>query len=393
MGRKRVVVEAERQRIRQNLDRHRVDVVHGSARFVDPHAIEVVPAAGEPSRRVEGATFLIAVGSSPHRPAAIDFAHPLIHDSDEILELEEVPRSLIVVGAGVIGCEYATMFAALGMPVHLVEPRDTLLPFVDREMARRLQETMTGRLGIDLRFGASWKEVRPHDDRVEVVLTDGATLSAHQLLFAAGRGGNTADLGLDVLGLVPDKRGQLQVDAHYRTAVPHVYAVGDVIGFPALASVSMEQARVAVVHAFDLRYKERVSPLLPYGIYTIPEVSMIGETEESARQSGLDVETGRASYAANARGQIIGDASGLIKLVFRRDDKRLVGAHVVGENAAEIIHVASAVLHFGGTIDAFIEMVFNFPTLCDAYKYAAYDGLGRLAGRPGPSSVTQIQNA
>lgn len=388
MERARQVTRSERQRMRDNLERHGVRLVPGSARFVGPHEIEVTRDGG--SERLTAEKFLIATGSSPHRPPSIDFSHPLIDDSDEFLKIEKIPKSLVVVGAGVIGCEYATMFAAIGVRVTLMDGRDNLLPFLDREIAERLRQIMTGPLAIDLRLGCAWESVVADDGGVTLGLPHGESLRAQHLLVAAGRTGNTASLGLEAIGLHADKRGNLAVDGCFRTSVPHVYAVGDVVGFPALASVSMEQARVAAVDAFDLGYKERVAPMLPMGIYTIPEISSIGETEESAREKGLDVETGRAAFSRNPRGQIIGDSTGLVKLVFERKDKRLVGASILGENAAELIHVASAVIHHGGAIDAFIDMVFNYPTLSDAYKYAAYDGLGRLSGRPGPTSVTRI---
>lgn len=388
MSRAREVTASERERMKDNLARHRVDVVHGAARFVSEHEISVTGEGGE--RILRGEKFLIATGSTPHHPAGIDFTHPLVHDSDGILTIDKVPRSLVVVGAGVIGCEYATMFAAIGARVTLVDGRADILPFLDREIAERLQRIMVGKLAIDLRTDCSYEGADADDAGVTLRLQGGETIRGDRLLVAAGRTGNTAGLGLEALGLQADKRGNLAVDGHYGTKAPHVYAAGDVIGFPALASVSMEQARVATAHAFGLGYKDSVARLLPYGIYTIPECSAIGETEESAREKGIDAETGRAAFATNPRGQIVGDATGMVKLVFRREDKKLLGVHVVGENASELVHVGSAVLHAGGSIDIFIDMVFNYPTLSDAYKYAAYDGLGRLAGRPGPSSMTKI---
>jgi NAD(P) transhydrogenase len=388
LERARAVSEAERDRMRVNLERHGVEIVHGSARFVGPNTLDIVTPEG--NRRIEGEKFLIATGSTPHRPEGIDFNNPLIDDSDEFLRLNRVPASLVVMGAGVIGCEYATMFAALGARVVLLDPRDAILPFLDREIADRLLAHMRDGLGIDVRLSSGLTSADAGKEGVTCRLSDGSTVEAERLLVAAGRTGTTKDLGLDALGIVPDKRGLLKVDAHYRTAAPHAYAVGDVIGFPALASVAMEQARVAAVHAFNLGTKMGVDPLLPYGIYTIPEVSSIGESEETAKAKGRECEVGRASYASNARGQIIGDRTGLVKLVFRRSDRVLVGCHVIGESASELIHIASMALHSGAAIDAFVEMVFNYPTLADAFKYAAYDGLGRLAGRPGPSSVTRI---
>ena len=294
MGRAHQVTQAERKRMLENLERHGVVRIEGSARFVSDHEIEV--ACSDGPRQVEGEKFLIAVGSSPNRPADIDFDHELIDDSDEFLRITRVPSSLIVMGAGVIGCEYATMFAALGVEVTLLDPREPLLPFLDREVAERLRQTMVESLHMDVRLGSPVAHVKPYDSHVICELEDGTLIQAQRLLVAAGRTGNTANLGLETIGIVPDKRGQLKVDEHYRTTVPHVYAVGDVIGFPSLASVSMEQARVATAHAFDLGYKDRVDPLLPYGIYTIPELSMIGESEESAKAKGIDAEEiGRAS--------------------------------------------------------------------------------------------------
>ncbi len=388
MRRAREVSVSERTRMDDNLRRHGVTIFHGAARFVGPNEIEVAAESGP--QRLRGEKFLLATGSTPHRPDGIAFEHPLVDDSDEFLHLDTIPPSLIVIGAGVIGCEYATMFSAIGTHVTLIDGREDLLPFLDRELAGRLRGIMEGKLGIALRLGGRQESVVADDTGVTVTLRGGEEIRAARLLVAAGRTGNTFDLGLDQVGLSPDKRGNLQVDEHYRTSVPHVYAAGDIVGFPALASVSMEQARVAATHAFDLGYKQRVAGLLPYGIYTIPEVSSIGETEESAREKGLDAETGRASFAQNPRGQIIGETAGMVKLVFARADRTLLGAHVLGENAAELIHIASAVLHARGTIDVFLDMVFNYPTLSDTYKYAAYDGLGRLAGRPGPSSMTEL---
>jgi NAD(P) transhydrogenase len=388
MSRAHHVMDVERGRALDTLERHGVTLLRGSAGFVGPHDIQIDGPEG--ARRIQAEKVLIATGSSPHRPAGIDFSHELIDDSDEFLRIERVPRSLIVMGGGVIGCEYATMFATLGARVALTDGRPMLLAFLDREIADRLRTYMVDGLRIDLHLGKTVEGVEALEDRVICRLSSGDVIEAERLLVAAGRQGNTKGLGLEIVGVATDKRGNICVSECYQTSAPHVYAVGDVIGFPALASVSMEQARVATTHAFDLGSRSRVDSLLPYGIYTIPEVSCIGESEESAKEKGIAVETGRASYGRNARGQIIGDTLGLVKLVFRREDRVLVGAHVVGEQAAELIHIAAAALHASATIDLFIEMVFNFPTLSETFKYAAYDGLGRLAGRPGPTSVTAI---
>ena len=285
--------------------------------------------------------------------------------------------TLTVLGAGVIGWEYATLFAATGATVTLVDPRPDVLPFLDDEIAERLRAGAEA-LGLHLRLGVAWETVVTKDDGVVVTLADGTRLESEQLLFTAGRLGNTDDLGLQALGVQVDERGHVHVDTDYRTSVPSIYAVGDVIGFPALASTSMEQGRVAVCHAFGVPYPQHVSALLPYGVYTIPEVSCVGLGELEARTRGHDVVVGRARFCDNVRGAIIGDVDGVLKLVFDRATHRLLGCHCVGERATELVHVGQAIMLLGGTIETFVEMVFNFPTLSALYKDAAYDALGRL---------------
>jgi NAD(P) transhydrogenase len=373
IARKDAVARHESERIRENLRRHGIDLVQGSARFADPHTIEI-----DERTRVHADRVLIATGSAPRSPNNVPIAEREVYDSDEILGIDRLPSSLAVLGAGVIGCEYACMFAALGVKVTLVDPRDRLLPFIDGEIADRLCESMRG-LGVELMLGATWNGATYDTERGVVTDTSSGPLVTEKLLFAAGRVGNTAGLALERAGLRADERGYLAVDASYRTSVPHVYAAGDVIGFPALASTSMEQARVAVCHAFGIEYKRSMGPILPYGIYTIPEVGCVGETEESARTRKIDYVVGRANYRDNARGMISGDLEGMIKVLVHRATRRVLGVHVVGANATEIVHVGHAVMHLGGTVDAFIEMVFNYPTLSEAYKYAAYDALGQLA--------------
>jgi NAD(P) transhydrogenase len=380
MAHKEYVCSTEVARIHRNLERHRIDLYAGAAEFQDPRTVLVRQSDGS-EVRLTAPVALIATGTRPHRPADIPFDREAIWDSDEILDLDHVPSSMIVVGAGVIGCEYAAMFAAIGVRVTLIEPRDSLLPFVDDEVADTLLKSFR-RQGIMLRFNAATEVVRaPSPDRVEVKLKDGTVLEAERLLYAAGRTGNTDGLGLERLGIKPDKRGLISVNERYETTCPGVYAVGDVIGFPALASTSMDQGRVAMCHAFDLKYKTALARQLPYGIYTIPEVSMVGDTEQDARRRGEDYEIGRAYYRDNARGRIVGDQEGFLKIVFRPDDKKLLGVHIVGERAADLVHIGLTVMQFGGTIDAFIDAVYNYPTLGECYKYAAYDGLGRLARR------------
>jgi NAD(P) transhydrogenase len=379
MYRKQEVVRTLRGLIEANLERHGVEVVRGLASFVDPHTVRVQPPDGAPPRELTAPVILIATGSVPNWPDGIPRDHRL-YDSDTILRMESLPRSLVVVGAGVIGCEYASMFRALGIDVKLVGGSDRLLPFLDTEISERLRLQME-LLGLDVLLSDGVTEAVLDGPLVGLRLRSGGWLEAERVLFATGRMGATAGLGLDKAGLEAGPRGHLKVDANYQTAVPHIYAAGDVIGFPALASTSMEQARVAMCHAFDLRYKQSVSPLLPMAVYTIPEIAAVGETEESCREKGIAYAVGRGYYTGNSRGQIIGDMSGVVKLVFARDDLKLLGVHVLGEMASELVHVGQSCLLFGGTIDVFIQQVFNYPTLGEAYKYAAYDGLQDRARR------------
>ena len=385
MFRERTVVEAEWQLIDENLKRHHIDVVQGAARFLDPHTIEL-NRFKQAARRLTADVFLIATGSCPLRPNDVPFDDLVVVDSDSILTLPKIPRRMIVIGGGVIGCEYACMFAALGVRVTLINAKDRLLQQLDAEISDALRQQMTARLGISVHGNAEVNHITVEDGLAEVVLSDDTILNADCVLYSIGRVGNTNDLALHNAEVTVNRRGYVEIDDHYRSSSRHIYAAGDVIGFPALASTSMEQARVAICHAFDLKYKERVSPVLPYGVYTIPEVAMVGETEESAVSKGLNYEIGKASFRLNPRGQILGDTDGFIKLIFRPEDQRLLGVSIIGENAAELIHVGMACMYFNGTIDFFIQGVFNYPTISDAYKYAAYDGLQRLARRIGKTT-------
>lgn len=378
MFRKDQVVSNERELVRRNLERHDVQVVRGTATLADRRSVRVRGGGADQLHTAE--VILIATGSSPHRPPEIPFDGRTIHDSDTILGMDRVPRRMVVVGGGVIGSEYASIFTALGVQVTLVEGRDRLLPFVDAEIADRLRQRLEG-LGLRFVFNGRVLAVAPHADGVALTLADGEVLDADTALFAAGRQSNVQELGLEALGVRMGKRGLILVDEHYVTSVPGIYAAGDVIGFPALASTSMEQARVAMVHAFALAYKERISPVIPLAVYTVPELAQAGKTEEECRAEGIDVLVGRSFYEQSPRGQIIGDTAGMLKLVFAPADKRLLGVHLIGEMASELVHVGAQVLAQQGTIDAFIEAVYNFPSLTDSYKYAAYDGLGALARR------------
>jgi NAD(P) transhydrogenase len=377
MYRKDVVVEREWRRIDENLRRHRVDRYSGCARFRSANCVEVTNALG--TEVLEGNIILIATGSSPYRPSTVPFDDEFICDSDAILAMNRLPQSLAIVGAGVIGCEYASIFAALGIEVHLIDGRTALLPHIDREIVKVLLGELQNRLGVMLHLGVDVDSIERTTDHIHLTLKDGTSFDTEKVLYAAGRNSNTADLDLPAAGVTTGNRGLVVVNEIYQTNVPNIYAAGDVIGFPALASTSMEQARVAMVHAFDLKYKTHVAHLLPYAIYTIPELSTVGMTEEQCRAKGITPEVGRAYYRNNARGNIIGDTKGMVKLVFDAQSLTLHGVHIIGEDASELLHTGMMVMQFGGTINAFIDSVFNFPTLSEAYKYAAYDGLGSVA--------------
>jgi len=376
MSRKNAIAAAEARSFRQNFERHHVSYFHGHGQFVDEHTV-MITSQGD-TRSVRGDYVLIATGSKPHRPPEMDFADDFIHDSDEVLNINTLPTSLAILGGGVIGCEYASMFAALGVAVTLVDARSEILPFLDLEIVARLKAAMIGS-GITLVQGQKWGSVKRCPGGVETQLSNGSKLITEQLLFAAGRSGATQGLGLSGVGVEPDSRGYLQVDEQFRTKVPHILAAGDVIGFPALASVSMEQGRVAVCHAFGFSYKQKVAHEMPYGIYTIPECSSFGETEESCKEKQIAYVSGRALYENNARGKITGDLDGITKLIVARDTRKIIGVHVIGERASELVHIGQTAIQLGGTVDLFIDMVFNYPTLSDSYKYAAYECLAALA--------------
>jgi NAD(P) transhydrogenase len=380
MHRERAVVESAWTLIDENLKRHNVTVAQGQARIVDAKTV-IVTRYGQPERTVTAETILVATGSHPQQPMGVEVDGSIIVDSDSLLTLEKIPGRMVVIGGGVIGCEYACIFAALGVKVTVINSKSRLLAHLDAEVGEVLRTQMTARLGISVHLDAEPAEIAVEGQHARVVLTDGSELYSDVVLFSAGRVGNTDGLGLEKVGVRCNQRGYIQVDDHYRTAVPSIYAAGDVIGFPALASTAMEQARVAVCHAFDLKYKQQVSSVLPYGVWTIPEIAMVGETEDALKARGAAYEVGRSSYRINPRGQILGDTEGLLKLLFDPDDQHVLGVSIVGEGACELIHLAASVMTFSGSIDYFIQGVFNYPALCDAYKYAAYDGLQALARR------------
>lgn len=373
MHHEREVVEMERQRILKNLELHKIDYIQGQASFDDAHTVSVG------SRNLKGEVILISTGSKPNRPAEISFDDIHTFDSDTFLQMDRIPKSLAVIGGGVIGCEYASIFMALGVRVTLVDGRDKLLPFLDSEISDRLRDRLK-ELGMDFWFNERPVKVENSASGAKLTMKSGKVLETDAALFAAGRRAAVDGLSLEKAGLAVNDRGYLAVDENYRTAVPNIYAAGDVIGFPALASTSMEQGRVAVCHAFGFQYKQRVASMLPMGIYTIPEISAAGETEDSCKEKRIPYCVGRAHYSNNARGHICGDTSGLLKLIFSPADKKLLGLSIIGETATELVHIGMMALDNGLTINEFIDQVFNYPTLSEMYKYAAYDGLGNLSG-------------
>jgi NAD(P) transhydrogenase len=367
---------------RHQLLRNGVELIAANASFCGPTSLRLDHADGSTSRTLSARKIVVASGTETTRDAHVPFDGKRIFTSDDILELDHLPRTLAVVGAGVIGCEYASILAALGVRVTLIDKRSRLLPNVDFEIA----DTLTHHLRenrVTLRLEESVNTLETTGDgHVRLVLDSGKTILADKALYSVGRTGATSTLNLGAAGLEADSRGRLAVDPHYRTTVPDIYAVGDVIGFPALASTSMEQGRLAVCHAFGIRACS-VPDLFPYGIYAVPEISMVGKTEEELTRAGIAYEVGKARYKEIARGQIIGDLSGLLKLVFHSETRKLLGVHIIGEGASELIHIGQAVLSFGGTIDYFIDTVFNYPTLAECYKVAAFDGINRLGSYRG----------
>lgn len=373
------VIAAERAEIEARMRLFGVETVRGTAAFADPHTVRVVDDSGR-ATSLSAEAILIASGSSPAHPPGFPFAHPRVHDSNELLEITALPKSMAVVGAGVVGAEYACTFAALGVAMHVVDGRDSLLPFLDHEVSAGIAAAMQSH-GIEFHWHERVEScIASERGDVVLKLSSGKELAVTDVLVTAGRNSNTADLNLAAAGLTAGARGLLQVNAFYQTDVPHIYAAGDVIGAPALAATGMEQARVAVCHAFALLDKH-MAPLLPSGIYTIPEASMVGQTEQAAQKSGVPYLVGRSRYSQNARGRLIGDESGFLKLIFRRDDMRLVGVHALGEQATELVHIGLTAMLCDADATLFNRACFNFPTLGDLYKYAAYDAILQRGGR------------
>lgn len=377
MHRKGEVIRNQVQVLQGKLARNDIEAIHGEATFLDEHTLAIRSRRG--GERVCGAEFIvIATGSKPMRPDDIPFDDVSIYDSDTILRLAAIPRTLTIVGGGVIGCEYACIFAALGVRVTIVDRRDRLLRFVDREIAEMLAYRMR-QMKVTLRLGEAVIRIElAGPGRVVAHCESGKEIKSERLLYALGRIGNTEPLNLGAVGLKPNKAGLLEVNDHYQTEIRHIYAVGDVIGFPSLASTSMHQGRLAMAHALGLEAEATLPAVLPYGIYTIPEISMVGATEDELTDQKIPYEIGLAFYRESARGEIIGDVHGMLKLLFHRKTLELLGVHIIGDGASEIIHIGQAVLCFKGTVEYFVDNVFNYPTLSEAYKVAALNGLNRL---------------
>jgi NAD(P) transhydrogenase len=358
--------------VRENLRRHDVELVNGEARL-GPDRTVIVRTEEDGERTLRARVVLLATGSRPFHPADMPFDDPDVHDSETVLSVERLPEHLMVVGGGPVGSEYASIFAALGVEVTLVDRGARLLPILDSEVSEALAQSLR-RSGARLMLRAQVESIERHADGL-IVRVDGEVLRPQLVLHAVGRTGNVEGLGLAEAGVEADDRGRVRVDQNFQTTAQGIYAAGDITGPPGLASVAMEQARVAMCRAFEIPYKESLDPVVPTGIYTLPEAAMVGLTEDAALAAGEDVGTGRTLFEANARARIAGATEGLLKLVFRASDRQLLGAHILGEEATELIHIAQAVLHQGGAIDEFIDTTYNFPTRADAYKYAAYDGL------------------
>jgi NAD(P) transhydrogenase len=362
--------------IQHQLMRNNVEILKGHARFKDEHTVIVEDSEGTMTE-YSADIFLICVGTKTRRPENIPFDGEAIIDSDEIIHLNKIPKKLLVVGGGVIGMEYATIYKALDIEVTILESNEYILGFVDKEIVEEFIHHLRDS-NISLRLGDRLKSIERRDDgKVVCRLSSGKSILVDTVLFAAGRQGVTDDLALETVGVITDKRGRITVNDNYQTNVPHIYAAGDVIGFPSLASTSMEQGRAAACHAFDAEVHSQPE-LFPYGIYSVPEISMVGLTEKECNDKGIAFEIGIARFRETARGQIIGLREGMLKMLFSVETHKLLGVHIVGEGATELVHIGQAVISLGGTLDYFVQTVFNYPTLAEAYKVAALDAYNKM---------------
>ncbi|OGQ89530.1 MAG: NAD(P)(+) transhydrogenase [Deltaproteobacteria bacterium RIFOXYA12_FULL_58_15] len=377
MYRERMVVQRELELINKALDRWAVDLIHGQGRILDEHRVVVENRHGQSRIQLSADFIVIATGSSPNHPEDVDFDTDVVFDSATILKLPRMPRSIIVLGAGVIGVEYAAIFAALGLQTTLVDTRPQMLPFVDREIIEILQRELR-KLHMVIIHDDHYARVERIDGKppsVRVHTREGNTVEADVLLYCVGRDGNSKGLGLENVGIQPNERGLIPVNSFFQTSMSHIYAIGDVVGFPALASTSMEQGRQAIRHAYGVAGPKGDTAVLPFAIYSIPEVSYIGATEEELVAAGTEYVAGRGRYELNPRGQIIDDTGGLLKLLFEKASMRLLGVHIVGTGASELIHTGQAFLYDGTDATQIAETLFNYPTLSDLYRHASLDAL------------------
>jgi NAD(P) transhydrogenase len=369
------VIDTMARSVRQNIERHRIELVRGAARLAGNGKVVVSTRRGG-ERELQAQAIIIATGSRPFHPPGIPFDDPDVLDAEDVLEIEAAPRSVVVIGGGAIGCEHASIFTALGAHVTLVDRSERLLSYVDTELSHILAKTFAG-MGMTLRLGRGVDKVARDGEGLLVVLDDGSEIRPDKLLVASGRMGNTETLDLDAARVEMNQRGQIVVNEWFETTAPGVFAAGDVIGPPALASTAMEQGRVAACRALGIGFKAMVDPSPPTGVYSIPEIAGVGLTEQAAAEQGIAYVVGRGRFEGNSRANISGATEGLVKLIFDKSDRKLIGCHILGESATEAIHVGQAVVKHGDTVDYFIDTTFNVPTLCEAYKYAAYDGLQR----------------
>jgi len=374
------VIQHELDIVRHQLQRNRVELISAEASFVNPNTVQLKYVDERGWRDVTAANVIIATGTTATKSDRVPLDGRRVFLSDDLLGLDHVPRTLAVVGAGVIGLEYASIFSALGVRVTIIDKRRRLLPFVDAEIIDSLTYHLNQQRAI-MRLGEEVDRIEPINDeqgeRVKIHLVSGKQIVTEMALYSIGRTGATRSLNIETVSLQTDERGLLKVNGNYQTNVPNIYAVGDVIGFPSLASTSMEQGRLASCHAFGIP-SQSAPELFPYGIYTIPEISTVGRNEEELTEQGVPYEVGKAQYREIARGQIIGDQTGLLKLIFHLETHELLGVHIIGEGASELVHIGQAVMAFKGKVEFFINNVFNYPTLAECYKTAAFDGINRL---------------
>jgi NAD(P) transhydrogenase len=381
------IIKNEIEIVQNQMARNRIDLIYGTAHFLDPHRLLIQRA--DSSTEHHAHAIIIAVGTEPARPAEIPFDENTIIDTDGFLRLNHIPASITIVGGGVIGTEYASILAMMGVPVTLIDKQPRLLEFVDAQIVGALQQQMTD-IGVTIYHDEEAIAIRKETDgKVTASLKHRPPITTSTLMYAIGRIGATAHLNLEAIGIAPDSRGRLIVNKNFQTAIPHIYAAGDVIGFPALASTSMQQGRHAACHAFG-HPDQTDTDLLPYGIYAIPEISTVGRNEEELTKAEIPYGVGIAHYREIARGQLIGDQTGMLKLLFHRYTRALLGVHIIGEGATELIHIGQAVMAYKGKIDYFIDTVFNYPTLAECYKVAALDGINRMP-RPWPEQTTGVK--